>query len=359
MTFVRDVRQFLNRESKWSVLFLFLLTFYAVSLYWPGEKVKGPEAQVLQELRQAENLLKNEIQNAGGLQKYLAGHPRLLAAVNVFSLVLLTLLIYGIFIDLKWLFRRDWREGIRLGTGPPEALHWGLGTVFKVALLFITMAFGMGFLLSLVKHHLLKEASGNFFALVHTTISDFMVIALVVYFISRRGGNWRELGFKKAPFCEDLKIGLAGYAGILPIFVLILIAVALGAYVFTYEPPPHPLVEIFLEEEKRSPLLILYSLFLACVAGPVLEEIFFRGFCYPALKKRWGTGWGLVLSASFFALIHASLFAFLPIFVLGFGLAYLYEKRGSLVPSITLHVVHNVVFITYFFLAKSLITSNP
>jgi len=122
----------------------------------------------------------------------------------------------------------------------------------------------------------------------------------------------------------------------------------------SYEPPPHPLVEVFLAEE-RSPGTIAYSLFLACVAGPLFEEIFFRGFCYPAFKKRWGTGWALVLSAAFFSAIHQNLFAFLPVFILGLGLGYLYEKRGTLVPSIALHVIHNTVFIAYFFLAKEVL----
>jgi membrane protease YdiL (CAAX protease family) len=42
--------------------------------------------------------------------------------------------------------------------------------------------------------------------------------------------------------------------------------------------------------------------------------------------------------------------------VLGLGLGYLYEKRGTLLPSIVLHIIHNGVFIAYFFLAKRLLT---
>ena len=60
----------------------------------------------------------------------------------------------------------------------------------------------------------------------------------------------------------------------------------------------------------------------------------------------------MFLTASFFSLIHQNAFAFLPVFILGMGLGYLYEKRGTLVPSIMLHVVHNTVFIGYFFLRR-------
>ena len=61
------------------------------------------------------------------------------------------------------------------------------------------------------------------------------------------------------------------------------------------------------------------------------------------------------LSAAFFASIHHSGFVFWPIFVLGIALAYLYEKRRSLIASITLHVVHNTLFIAYFFLVKQML----
>ncbi|TMR69787.1 CPBP family intramembrane glutamic endopeptidase, partial [Streptococcus pseudopneumoniae] len=134
-----------------------------------------------------------------------------------------------------------------------------------------------------------------------------------------------------------------------------LICLILLAEILTYEPEPHPLVGIFLEEEKRSQWLVFYPIFLAAILGPFCEEIFFRGFCYPIFRKKWGVGWGMVLSSLLFALIHYNDFAFLPIFILGMGLAFIYEKRKCLIASITLHVVHNSLFIAYFFTAKQLL----
>ena len=103
------------------------------------------------------------------------------------------------------------------------------------------------------------------------------------------------------------------------------------------------------------PLLIYYSLFLAALFGPIFEEIFFRGFCYPILKRRIGVPLSMVTTAAFFALIHENSFAFLTIFVLGLGLVYLYEKRGSLVAPLTMHITHNVVFLSYFFFTKEIL----
>jgi membrane protease YdiL (CAAX protease family) len=247
---------------------------------------------------------------------------------------------------------------LRVTESPPEARTWSIASIFKTILLFILTSLGLSMILSLLKSRFFHGWDENLLILLHTTFSDLLMIGLVVHFVRRLGGRWQDLGFRKTQPWKDFWVGLTGYMAILPLFLMVLIVLMVVSQLLAYEPPPHPLVEIFLEEEKRSPWLVAYSIFLACVAGPVFEEVFFRGVCYPAFKKRWGVVWALVLSAAFFALIHQNTFAFWPIFILGVGLGYLYEKRGTLFPSIVLHVVHNSVFITYFFLAKAVLEGN-
>lgn len=356
MTILTDVRNFFIRERRWGLLFLFLLGVVAFSFFRPGKPGNKPSSSgAVEELQQAEVKLKDEIRLAGGMREFLEKRPGLLMAFNILSLLLVTTIVLGLFLDFSWLMRSEWRSRLRVTESPPSAEHWGLGTIFKVVLLFLSVAFGLGIALSFVKSQFFPWIGTNLLSLIHTTIADLLCVGFIVYFLRLRGGSWRDLGLGKIRVWEDLGIGIAGYAAILPLFFLVLAGVALLAFLFSYEPPPHPLVGIFLEEEKRSPATVAYSIFLACVAGPLLEEIFFRGFCYPAFKKRWGKVWALSLSAAFFALIHENLFAFLPIFVLGLGLGYLYEKRGTLLPSITLHVIHNSVFIAYFFLVKKVL----
>ena len=96
--------------------------------------------------------------------------------------------------------------------------------------------------------------------------------------------------------------------------------------------------------------------FLIALFSGISEEIFFRGFCYPIFNKRFGAAAAMILTSSFFALIHDSTFAFWPIFVLGMALNLVYEKRGSLVSNITIHITHNIIFLGYFFLAKDIIS---
>lgn len=358
MTLLVDIRNFFVRERLWGFLFLLTAAIYGWALWKGGEKAPEPPSSALEMLKTAEHKLKEEIHSAGDVQALLAKRPKLLMALNLFTFLVFGIFLIGLGVDYYWVTRPAWRQGLGKAAGPPEAGSWGPGTIFKVILIFILAGVGLNLFLTLLKSVFLPSLSQNLFILLHTTLSDLACVGGVLYFITRFGGSWRDLGFKGVRFIKDTGVGLAGYAGLLPVFVLSLVAVVGIAQWLSYEPPPHPLVEIFLEEEKRAPGVVLYSLFLACFAGPVFEEIFFRGFCYPALKKRWGVTAGLVLSASFFALIHQNAFAFFPIFILGLGLGYLYEKRGTLIPSIVLHVIHNSIFVGYFFLAKEVLVGS-
>lgn len=81
---------------------------------------------------------------------------------------------------------------------------------------------------------------------------------------------------------------------------------------------------------------------LAAVAAPIVEETMFRGLLYSALRARFGVAIGAMLSAAVFAGVHPTLpGGFLPIWVIGVALALVYERRGSLLPGIILHGIHN------------------
>lgn len=89
---------------------------------------------------------------------------------------------------------------------------------------------------------------------------------------------------------------------------------------------------------------LAWILILVGVIVPVGEEVFFRGFVYGTLR-RWGMWRAVALSAIYFGAVHQQIVHFLPIAVLGMVLALLYERTGSLVSSITVHGVNNVVAI--------------
>jgi membrane protease YdiL (CAAX protease family) len=95
-----------------------------------------------------------------------------------------------------------------------------------------------------------------------------------------------------------------------------------------------------------SALNMALVVLLVCGIAPVCEELFFRGFCFTALR-RW-LGWlpGALVTGVIFGLIHAGSadWVFLPpLGLLGFLLCLLYLRTGSLLPCMALHSLNNAV----------------
>jgi len=147
-------------------------------------------------------------------------------------------------------------------------------------------------------------------------------------------------------------VGISAYLAVLPAVLTVLLLLIWAVNLFHYEPPPQKVVEIFIEEGKQNPFLVAYTSVLAIVIGPVLEEVFFRGFFYAAFRTKYSAMLSAIITGIFFALLHESIFAFLPIFLLSLLLTYVYEKRKSLIAPIACHIFHNALFLGYFFLMK-------
>lgn len=101
-----------------------------------------------------------------------------------------------------------------------------------------------------------------------------------------------------------------------------------------------PLDELVEQMVSRSPVLMSLNL---AVLGPVGEEIFFRGFAYSALRKKYGVKKGILVSALFFGAYHMIPWQIPYAVVAGVLLALVYEKTQSLYPSILFHIINNSV----------------
>ncbi|HEY8961810.1 MAG TPA: type II CAAX endopeptidase family protein [Luteolibacter sp.] len=79
----------------------------------------------------------------------------------------------------------------------------------------------------------------------------------------------------------------------------------------------------------------------AVIVAPICEEIVFRGYLYPAAKRFAGPATAMFCSALLFSLAHGSLAMLLPLFLLGFAFAWIYERTGSLWAPIFAHFCLN------------------
>ena len=64
---------------------------------------------------------------------------------------------------------------------------------------------------------------------------------------------------------------------------------------------------------------------------------------------------GVLLSGALFIVLHANIAGFLSIMILGVLMAFLYEATGSLVTSVSIHILHNSIIVCFVFFIKELL----
>lgn len=109
------------------------------------------------------------------------------------------------------------------------------------------------------------------------------------------------------------------------------------------------IVDDTIEQPQQIPLsgepsvLVLGLLgFGVVVLTPLAEETLFRGFFYPALRRRFRPASAALISGAVFGLAHGHPLLIVPIFVLGVLLALVAERRRSIVPTVVAHALFNL-----------------
>ena len=170
-------------------------------------------------------------------------------------------------------------------------------------------------------------------------VGDLVILAVVVLF-ARRGAERltpATLGVRRTRFWPAVGWILAIYFGVtatdaLWVFILAVAGADLGSGgdATTHLATP-------------TALLVLLG---AAVMAPIVEEVSFRGYLFPALT-RWRGPWiAAVVTAVLFGAAHAFVYPalLLPLMVtFGFGACLLFWFTGSLLPGIALHALNNAL----------------
>jgi hypothetical protein len=91
--------------------------------------------------------------------------------------------------------------------------------------------------------------------------------------------------------------------------------------------------------------------------APLVEELYFRGFMYPALARRLGVAMGVAITSALFAFIHASQLAhawapLLLLFLVGVVLTTVRVRTGSVATTLLIHVGYNATLFAMLYLAS-------
>src|SRR3954452_1992319 len=89
--------------------------------------------------------------------------------------------------------------------------------------------------------------------------------------------------------------------------------------------------------------LLVVSALLVVVIVPLCEELFFRGVLYRVLRTRLPFWPAAVIDGILFGFAHGSLVIVPALAALGIAFCYVYERTGSIFPTIALHSLNNTI----------------
>ncbi|GAX61266.1 metal-dependent membrane protease [Candidatus Scalindua japonica] len=165
-----------------------------------------------------------------------------------------------------------------------------------------------------------------------------------------------SLGLTIRDWKSDVKTGLKHYLIILPVILASGFIVDFVLRAFGIDPEQQNIINNLLREDSSG--VLAFMVFFGMFAAPIVEEILFRGFMQSAVRIIYDKRQTIFISGFVFALIHWNAHVFLQIFILGLLLAYLYEKTGTLVASITVHVCHNTTTLVFLISFKYFLKSH-
>lgn len=105
--------------------------------------------------------------------------------------------------------------------------------------------------------------------------------------------------------------------------------------------PKHVPMDEFFRTARDAYILSIFGILFA----PLFEELFFRGFLYPVLARRFGIYLSIFLTALAFAAVHASQLKFswavLIIFLVGVALTTVRALKKSVAATVLMHMGYN------------------
>ena len=152
---------------------------------------------------------------------------------------------------------------------------------------------------------------------------------------ARRPSFWRAIEW-------NFPSGALAFIGL---GVVLSIAIQAASLVLPF--PKELPVDKYFSSATGAYLMAIFGITVA----PLMEELFFRGFLFPALARHTNRTFSLVFTALSFAMMHEAQLAhawapLLMLFVVGMALTYARARTGSVAVSFLMHVGYNLAIFT-------------
>ena len=236
----------------------------------------------------------------------------------------------------------------------PEDPVWNLWDVLLLAIFglvsqFILAALAIGVAHSMSRFHGATPAAlaNNALVLVPAQMVAYLLLVAfmgqIVKFKYRadfvRALRWNMPAFPTAT------LALAGGAG------FAFLSEVISALLSKWTPKTTPIDELF--RDRNSAFVLA---FFGVLVAPLVEELFFRGFLYPALARTMGITSAVLLTSLPFALLHSPQLAhaWVPLMIIllfSILLTIIRARTKSLAMTVLMHAGYNATLFTTLFIA--------
>jgi membrane protease YdiL (CAAX protease family) len=176
---------------------------------------------------------------------------------------------------------------------------------------------------------------------------------LIVAFTNFHGG-FKEFGLDFKTLPNDIKWAGVNYVAVTPVILCcVWIVVCAGKLVYgsDYQLPKNQSLEMLSQIPMFLKIIVIFS---AALVVPIFEELLFRGLIQSTIRTYLHSPWlAIIFSSMIFVVLHGNKSHWLALMALSICIGYAYEKSGSILRSICIHVIFNSVSI-----AGALLGSN-
>lgn len=214
-----------------------------------------------------------------------------------------------------------------------------LTVIFAFVAFNVTLFVAVGLVRSMPRFHNLRldDILNNAVILIPVQLLGYLlVVGFMIQIVRFRhgAGLLGSIGWN-APHGKNAAIALC--AG----FGLAIVSQVVGVLLSRWTPTSLPVERLF-----QQPTSAYIASFFAVFIAPAVEELFFRGFLYPALAHKTGTTVAIWLTAIAFTMLHGGQLSYawaalVPILIVGLVLTMVRAVTKSVALSVLVHMGYN------------------
>jgi membrane protease YdiL (CAAX protease family) len=247
----------------------------------------------------------------------------------------------GLCIFVAWLF---WHGGFAaLKKAPTRRIRWNF-FLWPLIILFIWQLSAMILLKSIaqLKGLEIRSLPESITYPVNAVVEIALIVIMLIVAHKSFARSLKGFGLNRRTIPKDICFSIIHLLSVLPFIYFALFLVLFCGRLLNgdFEVQKHDTLTFLSENGSimRRGMIVLTALLIV----PVFEEMLFRGFLQSTIRSSTSPWIAIIATSTFFTLIHYPNYTHMPsLFFLSCGLGYAYERSGSLLRPILMHLIFN------------------